>query len=150
MRRREFIAGLAGAVAWPVSGRAQQPIPVIGFLRSSPLAESAHLTTAFRQGLKEAGFVDGHNIAIEYRSAENVEGRLPTLVGNLLRVPVAVIIGESLSAFVGKVARATVRRQRSLDRTDGLNKGEFLAHRNVHRSEDETALAVGPYGEHER
>jgi putative ABC transport system substrate-binding protein len=107
VKRREFIAGLAGAAAWPVLGHAQQPMPVIGFLRRSPLAESAHLTTAFRHGLKEAGFVDGHNIAIEYRSAENVEGRLPTLVGNLLRVPVAVIIGESLSAFVGKVARAT-------------------------------------------
>ena len=107
MRRREFIAGLAGAVAWPVPGRAQQPIPVIGFLRSSPLAESAHLTTAFRQGLKEAGFVDGHDVAIEFRSAENVEGRLPALVADLLRLPVAVIIGDSPSALAGKVATAT-------------------------------------------
>ena len=82
MRRREFIAGLAGAAAWPIVARAQQEpaMPVIGFLRSTSLADAAHLVRAFRQGLKEAGFVEGQNIAIEYRSAEDQGDRLPVLV----------------------------------------------------------------------
>ena len=72
MRRREFITPLGGAAAWRLGARAQRPpVPVIGFLRSASLSDVAYLVTAFRQGLKEAGFVEGQNVAIEYRSAED-------------------------------------------------------------------------------
>ena len=78
MKRREFITLLSSVAAgWPLAARAQSSMPVVGFLRSSSLANSAHLVTAFRQGLKEAGFVDGHNVALELRWAEGQDNRLP-------------------------------------------------------------------------
>jgi putative ABC transport system substrate-binding protein len=110
VRRREFIAGLAGAAAWPIVARAQQEpaMPVIGFLRSTSLADAAHLVRAFRQGLKEAGFVEGQNIAIEYRSAEDQGDRLPVLVRDLVRRQVAVIVGNTPSVLAAKAATTTV------------------------------------------
>jgi hypothetical protein len=76
------------------SGKAQQAlVPVVGFVRSTSAADSTHLVTAFRQGLKEAGFVEGQNVAVEYRWADNQFDRLPALVADLLHRPVVVIVG---------------------------------------------------------
>jgi putative ABC transport system substrate-binding protein len=89
--------------------RAQQPaMPVVGFLRSATLTDAAHLVTAFRQGLKEAGFVEGQNVAVEYRSAEGQPDRLPALVADLVRRPVAVIVANNEAAIAAKAATTTL------------------------------------------
>ena len=110
MRRREFITLLGGtAAAWPFAARSQQPtMPVVGFLRSATLADVPHWVAAFRQGLKEAGFVEGQNVAIEFRSADNQLDRLPALVADLIRQPVAVIVGNTDAALAAKAATTTV------------------------------------------
>ena len=113
MKRRDLIALVGGGgllLAAKVRRARAQPaaMPVVGFLRSATLADAAHLVTAFRQGLKEAGFVEGQNIAIEYRSADNQLDRLPALVADLIRRQVAMIVGNSIAALAAKAATTTV------------------------------------------
>src|SRR5262249_49755259 len=113
MRRREVITLLGGAaatssVSWPLAAWAQQPMPVIGFVRSTSLAPFETLVRAFRQGLRETGFVEGENIAVEYRYADDVVERLPTLVGDLIRRPVSVMVANNAAASVAVRTSNTV------------------------------------------
>src|ERR1700676_2697494 len=92
MNRREFIAGLGGSAAWPLMARAQQPgMPVIGYLAPESRSSAAYLVRSLRQGLNETGFVEGRNLAIEYRWAEGHNDRLPALAADLVGRKVDVI-----------------------------------------------------------
>ncbi|HEX8164886.1 MAG TPA: ABC transporter substrate-binding protein [Beijerinckiaceae bacterium] len=112
MRRRTFIAAVAGAAAWPLAGRTQQSasVPVIGLLSSVPFDARRDQLAGFRQGLNEAGLIEGQNVRVEYRSAENQPDRLPALATGLVENGVAVIvtIGGDIPILAARSATASI------------------------------------------
>ena len=109
MQRRRFIGLLGGMAAWPLSARGQQSMPVIGFLSPRGPGDAPQLLASFRQGLKEFDFIEGQNVAIEYRFAENQNERLPALAADLVRRQVTVIAATAVPAVIAaKAATASI------------------------------------------
>ena len=111
MRRRAFIAALSGAAVWPLGARGQRPaMPVIGLLDATSLEKYTSFVAAIRNGLNEVGFVEGKNVAIEYRWAEGHYDRLPALAAELVRLPVTVIVatGPPACALAAKAATTSI------------------------------------------
>ncbi len=97
MKRRNLLIGFCCAVVWPGFAWAQQSLPIVGFLRSTPAAPFAHLVAAFREGLAEAGIVEGRDAVVEYRWGDNDAVRLRTMAADLLQRDAAVIVGNSIA-----------------------------------------------------
>jgi putative ABC transport system substrate-binding protein len=109
IRQREFIVTVGGAAAWPLAARAQQPLPMIGFLNSGFSKDSANRIAAFRQGLGEVGFIEPQDVTIDYRWAEGVYERLPAMAADLVNRQVAVIAAAYLPAVqAARMATTTI------------------------------------------
>jgi putative ABC transport system substrate-binding protein len=110
MRRRDFVKAVTASIAWPLTARAQQnAMPVIGFLSARTSSDSAHLVAVFRQALADNGFIEGRNVAIEFRWADGQYDRLPALASELANKPVAVLFaGANAAALAAKSATATI------------------------------------------
>jgi putative tryptophan/tyrosine transport system substrate-binding protein len=110
MRRRDFISLVGGTAAWPLAAYAQQPLPLIGFVHVGSAKALGHLVTGFRQGLKETGYIEGQNVALELRWADGQTSRLPEMVADLLRRHVAVLVtgGGEAPVFAAKAATSTI------------------------------------------
>jgi putative ABC transport system substrate-binding protein len=109
--RRELLAALGGAAAWPIAARAQQPaMPVIGYLSSRSPDDTTHLLAGFRQGLADGGFIERQNVTIEYRWALGQYDRLPELATELARLPVLIVAatGGEPAALAAKAATSTI------------------------------------------
>jgi putative tryptophan/tyrosine transport system substrate-binding protein len=110
-KRREFIAGLGGAAAWPIAARAQQAVmPVVGFVNGGSANTVGDNAAAFRKGLAETGYVDGQNVTVEYHRLEGQYDQLPALMADLVRRHIAVIAtpGSPPAAIAAKAASATI------------------------------------------
>src|SRR5215471_7248727 len=109
IRRRKFLATLGGTAAWPLAAHAQQTaMPVIGFLHIASPGAYVHVIAGFRRGLAESDFVEGRDITVEYRWAEGELGRMPSLLADLLRHQVSVIVGSLQGAQAAKSAGVTI------------------------------------------
>ena len=110
MRRRDFISLVGGTAAWPLAAYVQQPLPLIGFVHVGSAKALGHLVTGFRQGLKETGYIEGQNVAIELRWADGQTSRLPEMVADLFRRHVAVLVtgGGEAPVFAAKAATSTI------------------------------------------
>src|SRR4051794_18971473 len=108
MRRREFAKLVAAMVVWPITASAQKPMPVIGFLHSTSPGPNAPNVVAFRQGLSDGGYIDGQNVAIEYRWAEGHYDRLPALAADLVARKIDVIATSGAGGPAAKNATSTI------------------------------------------
>jgi hypothetical protein len=132
MRRREFIAGLGSAAAWPVVARAQPPIPLIGFLQAGSASSTAHYTAAFRDAMHQLGYAEGRNARYEFRFADGALERLPQLAADLVSLNPSVIVSGPLPANIA-VQKADPHRYGHRSRSSRLRGGqEFGSSRRQH------------------